>query len=305
MKNKKIVARVLAGVLAAVLLLGLLLPAVSAADAAQIAFGQVDGKCGQQVTVPVTITNNPGIASFRFRVAYDPAALTFVSAEKGELMTRGTLNAAYQETAQELAVTWFDVKNLTGDGVLFNLVFAVSETADGTYPLTVSYLPEDMVNASWQQIDCGVIAGSVRAGYQISGAVSAPGAIDGTATIRLLQDGQLVREQISADGKYSLAGVSRGSYQLQFTVAGYLEQTVEITVADADIICDARMRMVADFDNDSRINNADVLALLWHSLFPDLNPVDIPADLTGDELVTNDDVIRLLWHTLFPDEFPL
>lgn len=64
-------------------------------------------------------------------------------------------------------------------------------------------------------------------------------------------------------------------------------------------------RVIGDFTGDGRVTNDDVVALLWHSLFPDMNPLNASGDLNGDGDVTNDDVSLLLWHSLFPEENPL
>lgn len=60
-----------------------------------------------------------------------------------------------------------------------------------------------------------------------------------------------------------------------------------------------------DFTGDHIVTNDDVIALLWHSLFPDTYPLEGNGDLNNDTTITNDDVIVLLWHSLFPEENPL
>lgn len=60
-----------------------------------------------------------------------------------------------------------------------------------------------------------------------------------------------------------------------------------------------------DVTGDGYVNNDDVLCLLWHSLFPELYPLDGQTDFTGDGALTNDDVVLLLWHTMFPGKYPL
>ena len=60
-----------------------------------------------------------------------------------------------------------------------------------------------------------------------------------------------------------------------------------------------------DMNADAQLDNDDVLALLWHTLFPAQNPLPVSGDLNGDGNTDNDDVILLLWHTLFPEGNPL
>ena len=60
-----------------------------------------------------------------------------------------------------------------------------------------------------------------------------------------------------------------------------------------------------DLNKDNKINNDDVISLLWHVLFPEDYPLNINADFNRDGEVNNADVVRLLWHVLFPDDYPL
>ena len=156
MKNK---------IISIVLILALLMSitcisAVSAADMTTIDFGQVDATPGSQVEVSVNIRQNPGIATFRFWIAYDMQALTLVSVNKGAALNKGTLKYSVDET--DAAVTWFNVSNITGDGELLKLVFDVSADAAGDYPLTVSYRAEDIANAALQLVECTVQDGLIR-----------------------------------------------------------------------------------------------------------------------------------------------
>lgn len=61
----------------------------------------------------------------------------------------------------------------------------------------------------------------------------------------------------------------------------------------------------ADLNEDTLVDNGDVLTLLWHTLFPEQNPIAAPVDFNTDGKVDNDDVLTLLWHTLFPEQNPL
>ena len=63
--------------------------------------------------------------------------------------------------------------------------------------------------------------------------------------------------------------------------------------------------MAGDLNRDSKVNNDDVLTLLWHLLFGNDYPIAGSADFNGDNRINNDDVLYLLWHTLFSEEYPL
>ena len=60
-----------------------------------------------------------------------------------------------------------------------------------------------------------------------------------------------------------------------------------------------------DFDSDNQVTDADVIYLLWYTVFPEDYPLVGDADFDGDGEVTDADVIYLLWHTVFPEDYPL
>jgi len=60
-----------------------------------------------------------------------------------------------------------------------------------------------------------------------------------------------------------------------------------------------------DYNGDDQVTNADVVALLWNSLFPEDYPLDGDGDLNHDGQITNGDVVALLWYSLFPEDYPL
>lgn len=60
-----------------------------------------------------------------------------------------------------------------------------------------------------------------------------------------------------------------------------------------------------DLNSDMNVDDADVEYLLWHTLFPDMYPIESDVDLNGDGLINDGDVEYLLWHILFPDMYPV
>lgn len=274
------------------------IPVVHAAGMPEIAFGQVSAKCGEQITVPVTIQNNPGIASFRFRVAYDPSALSYVSAAKGEAMQGGTLNVAYQTEDEELAITWFDIKNVTGDGVIFNLVFDVSDTARGECPLIVTYLPEDIVNASWQQVEVLVTNGLVKFGSNITGTITSFGDASGEVTIKLLQGDTEITTTTTTTGNYTMNSISPGTYSMVISKLNHATRTYEINVGGEDVVQDGKIHLLGDINGDGRINVVDVTKANAHAKKTVLmEGYDLVcADINKDNRVNVVDVTKMNAH---------
>ena len=72
------------------------------------------------------------------------------------------------------------------------------------------------------------------------------------------------------------------------------------------IYTDAEEQIVpGDMNGDGVLTNDDVVAIMWHVLFPELYPLSANTDLNNDGVLTNDDVIALMWHVLFPELYPL
>ena len=60
-----------------------------------------------------------------------------------------------------------------------------------------------------------------------------------------------------------------------------------------------------DVDLNGKVDVDDVLALLWHVLFPEDYPIEVNADFDSNGTTDVDDVLTLLWHVLFPEDYPL
>ncbi|MFR6394091.1 MAG: cohesin domain-containing protein [Oscillospiraceae bacterium] len=86
----------------------------------------MDVSTDKTVTIPVTVKNNPGFAVGGFNVEYDTTALTFTSAE---LVADFTNISTNKKTPGNIGVFVERDKNYTEDGVLLNLKFTVTDSA--------------------------------------------------------------------------------------------------------------------------------------------------------------------------------
>lgn len=101
--------------------------------ATNIIVESVKAKPGQDITVPIKITNNTGIAGFSFDLNYDSKALTLKEITTGDLLKDEKLST------NNNVVNWYGSDNITGDGYILNAVFTVaSDAEEGTYPVKVS-----------------------------------------------------------------------------------------------------------------------------------------------------------------------
>ena len=84
-------------------------------------------------------------------------------------------------------------------------------------------------------------------------------------------------------------------------------------VSDADEIKEiifeklrnAGNKIVGDMNDDGKLNSADALYLLRHTIMPGVYPISAQGDVNGDEKLNSADAIYLLRHTIMPDKYPL
>lgn len=132
--------------------------------------------------------------------------------------------------------------------------------------------------------------------YSISGNVTSANADD--VTVELLQDGTAVATQ-TLSGKtaeYTFDQISAGSYQLKVSKADHVTYTVDLTVADAAVTHDLKLRLLGDVTGDGRINVGDVARIYGHikKTMVVTDPyILLCVDVTGDGRINVGDTARL------------
>lgn len=299
MKNNKIIRRLQCLCLTLLLIFTMLgATPVYATGVTEITFGEVMAKVGDEVEIPVTIENNPGITSFRFRVAYDMDGLELLSVEKGSVLTSGTLSSTTNKEAETMTFHWFAENNVVGDGEIVLLKFKISENACGDYPLTVTYLENDIVNENWDTIPFTVVEGKISTGSTVSGTVTSFGEAIEPVTLRLLTNGTEIDKVTSTDGKYSFSSVSPGTYTIEVSKINHATRTYEITVEREDITEALKIHLKGDINGDGRVNVSDVGKANAHAKKTKfLEGYEfVCADINGDGTINISDVGKINAH---------
>lgn len=104
---------------------------------------------GDQLRVPVNITNNPGIAGFRITMSYDADVLTPVSVEKDSRL-KGNFNHSIGDKSGTFDLLWTGVDNMMGEGTLFTVTFTVNKAEDTVIGL--SYTQGDTCNEDLEDV---------------------------------------------------------------------------------------------------------------------------------------------------------
>ena len=107
---------------------------------------------GERVTIPVKIENNGGFMGFSIIVTYDAEIFTPVSVSKGEILAGMFNDSIDTSTDNSFKVVFTGTGNVTGDGVIFNIVFDVSDEASGKYDISLSYSQQDTFNEIWDNV---------------------------------------------------------------------------------------------------------------------------------------------------------
>lgn len=119
---------------------------------------------GDEVSIAVSIENNPGIWGMDLRISYDKTAMTLTSVENGNFYqnsewTKGNLNADIYTLSYEAG----GLENIsTASGTLATLNFKINENAvPGTYEIKAEYTAGDIINISFDEIAFDISNGSV------------------------------------------------------------------------------------------------------------------------------------------------
>lgn len=153
----KLIKRIV-GLFAALLLVGILPGAASGTASFEVE--TATAWAGKSVSVDISVKNSPGITSSRLCVAFDEA-LTLESVTYGTNIS-GTFSQP-QKTTGPIILNWVNgVQDYSGNFLFATLTFTVAEDAQsGTYPITVTYDPDDVCNVDEVNVDFSVVNGGV------------------------------------------------------------------------------------------------------------------------------------------------
>lgn len=164
---------------------------------------------GTEVTIPVILTENPGVAALDLQIVYDTTRLELTGYSNA-----GLTGWAVGVGGGERAV-WVSLENATSTGTILNLKFTVLDGAeDGFAEVTIT----DMlaVNCDEEVLTFSVTAGGVNVVERIPGDVTGDGKVNSMDMLRLIKylnglDVAVVSGSvdINGDGKESIMDLIR------------------------------------------------------------------------------------------------
>ena len=130
----------------------------------------VQAKCGDTVTINITLNDNPGIITAVFSLTYDKSRLELVSAADKNLLDMNVFSQTY--TTYPFVLSWYSASNtnFNDDGVLAELRFKVLEdAAPGEAFINLEFDEDDIFNSELENVELTVKNGSVYVEDNITG----------------------------------------------------------------------------------------------------------------------------------------
>ena len=116
--------------------------------------GTVYGKVGEQIEVPVVVSNNPGFTAATIGFTFDKEALQL------DDVVLGADFSGNQQFAEKFV--WVANNDVTANGTFVTLKFTVLKGDDGeSTPVSVTYAEGDICNYNEEDVNFQVVAGKV------------------------------------------------------------------------------------------------------------------------------------------------
>ncbi len=136
-----------------------------AVDDPTISCTSVTANPEDNVTIEVSIVNNPGIVALQLQVGYDNSKLQLMHVEDGGLLGADSASFGSNLRRNPYSLTWDDSSNTqdhTSDGILAVLTFQILDTADvGDTDLTLSLVQGGTFNADLEDVFFQTVSGTV------------------------------------------------------------------------------------------------------------------------------------------------
>ncbi len=163
MERRKLLATIVSFVMLFTCCFGINAISVFAADEGVFIVSSESAKPGEEVTVTISIANNPGIITSQLEVHYDTGLTIKSVTDKGLL--KGTYTPGGDLTANPYTISWNDAtatSNNTSNGVIAEITFTVSETAtNGDYDIWVTFDEDNVFDINMNNVAFTTQAGKV------------------------------------------------------------------------------------------------------------------------------------------------
>lgn len=223
---------------------------------------------GEQITIPLNISNNHGIMGYRLHIEYNPDELEIVSATNSNAFA-GTFNDSIGNKTGEFDLLWNTTEDVVLDATLFNLTFNVITQETVTSDIIISYSQEDTFNESYDDVVFNCQNGSVLLCYEhiYAAQVVAPSCIESGYTV------------------YTCSNCGN-SYKSDYTDAvGHMYKYIN-TDANGEI------EYSCEYCGDYAIQSAEEIYVMWDVKYVNKAPNRTAIDNSSYLDIVNDNIIN-------------
>ncbi len=140
-----------------IFIIGIMVLPVNAAGNPEITVSDASGNIGDEVTVIISLTSNPGIAGFNADITYDKNNL-----ELTDMSGNSGFGGSFMGNVIKSKFVWYNASNITSTGTFATLKFKIKDTAKpNTYEIGLSYSQGDMSNADGDDVTATIHAGKI------------------------------------------------------------------------------------------------------------------------------------------------
>jgi hypothetical protein len=137
-----------------------------AAGVPTLTVASVDSHIGAEVDISVSISDNPGIATFNLKVNFDKTKLEPMSITKNETLA-GNLTSNINQggdlsNLNYITAYWVNPSNINTNGILYTVRFKVKSSVVGNIPLTLTYSVGDISNQVFDDVNPLIINGGIN-----------------------------------------------------------------------------------------------------------------------------------------------
>jgi len=121
----------------------------------------VTANAGEPIELTIDVAKNPGILGMVLTVSFDDTALTLTGSANGDALSALTYQKPSNHESGSNYVWYGSETGEVVDGSVLKLTFEVSDTASGTYPITLTYEDGSIYDAAYNPITLDIVNGSI------------------------------------------------------------------------------------------------------------------------------------------------
>lgn len=109
---------------------------------------------GEEITIPIYISDNPGIMGLSILFSFNSKMLEPVKVKRGTLLASGMFDDSIgADEDGRFKVIWCGTGNINSNGELFDITFRAKESFSGTQTIHVSFESENTFDEKWANVN--------------------------------------------------------------------------------------------------------------------------------------------------------